>query len=210
MTLTPNNVPESLAYCRDQVQHLNPPDKYGSTWNNDCQAFAHVARGILEGGFGSAKAQFFGMPSEFRHPTTDLSHAPVGSSLFSAGDNPAGHTWIAAWPFKASGNPGSFSTDMNPNVFGGVMKVQRNAPRDVWGHVNLGWGQSINGYVIDLSGKKPPVALQRHRYQRLARMINMTEGMIEVAQKRHDHADVKLFRKELRHLKKLYAEARHA
>lgn len=210
MTLTPNNVPETMAYCAAQSQHLDPPDKYGSTWNNDCQAFNHVAHGILEGGFVSAKAQFFGMPSELRHRTADLSEAPAGASLFSAGSNPAGHVWIAAHRFKVSGNPGSWSTDMNPHVFGGVYKVPRNAPRDRWGHLNLGWGLGVQGYEIDLSGKNPPKPLQNERYQRLHYMIMRTEGMIEFAQRAGDHHDVRLFRRELRHLKELYAETRHA
>lgn len=207
--LTPHNVPETMAYCMDQARNLNPPDKYGSTWNNDCQAFVHVAHGVLEGGFASARAQFFGMPSEFRHRTTDLSHAPAGSSLFSQGSNPAGHTWVAANPFR-SGTPGSWSTDMNPHVFGGVYKVSRNAPRDRWGHTNLGWGASINGYEIDLTGKNPPKPLQNQRYERLKLMIDRCEGMIEFARKAGDHHDVRLFRRELRHLKALYAETRHA
>lgn len=210
MTLTPHNVPETMAYCASQSQHLDPPDKYGSTWNNDCQAFNHIARGILEGGFVSAKAQFFGMPSEFRHRTQDLNDAPVGSSLFSLGSNPAGHVWIAAHRFKISGNSGSWSTDMNPHVFGGVYKVGRNAPRDRWGHINLGYGLSVQGYVIDLTGKNPPKPLQNKRYERLKYMIDRCEGMIEFAQKAGDHHDVRLFRRELRHLKDLYAETRHA
>lgn len=208
-TLTPNNVPETLAYCAAQSQHLDPPAQYGDTWQNDCQAFVHVAHGVMEGGFASAKAQFFGMPSELRHPTQDLSGAPAGANLYSAGSNPAGHTWVGSHPFK-SGTPAGWSTDFNPHVTGGVWKVSRNAPRDIWRHTNLGWGLGINGYEVDLTGKNPPKPLQDKRYQRLAHMITMTEGMIEFAQNHHDHADVVLFRKELRNLKALYSEARHA
>lgn len=208
MTDTPNNRAEALAYARAQRDHLDPPAKYGSTWNNDCQAFVHVAYGLLTGGFATAFAQWVGMDAEDRHPTSDLSKAPVGALLFSRGSNPAGHVWLAAFDFP-NGTPGSFSTDMNAKVFGGISKVPRNAPRDRWSQDLLGWGTSVNGYRLDLSGSKPARAIEPRQYKRVARAINNLENALENAVRGDREHDARLIRTEVRHQKELYSELRH-
>lgn len=207
MTDTPNNRTAALAYARAQWQHLDPPAKYGSTWHNDCQAFAHVCYGLLTGGFATAYAQWLGLDPEDRHPTTDTSKAPVGALMFSRGANPAGHVWLAAWPFP-NDTPGSWSPDFNAEVYGGISKVPRNAPRDRWGHTILGWGTSINGYRLDLTGNGVAKAIESKHYKRIARAINNLENALAVAQRNHDIHDVRLIETEVRHQKALYSELR--
>jgi len=207
VTITPHNTQETLLYCQQQHAHLDPPDKYGSTWHNDCQAFCHVAWGIMSGGFGSAYAQWLGLDSEDRHVTLDTSHAPVGALLFSKGTTPFGHIFIAARPF-ASGTPAGWSTDLWK--YGKVGKVARTAPRTAWGHRILGWGTSINGFELDLTGKTAPKPKQNKRYLRIAHAITNLEGALETAQRTKDHHDAVIIKAELHDLKELYGELRHA
>lgn len=207
MTLTPNNVPETLLYCRQQHAHLNPPPEYGSDWHNDCQAFCHEAWGVTEGGFGSAYAQWLGLAPEDRHPTSDTSAAPPGALLFSKGSSPFGHIFIAAHPF-ASGVEAGWSTDLWQD--GKVGKVARTAPHTAWGHTILGWGTSINGYRLDLTGKTPAKPLQNKRYLFVNDAIGKMEGALETATKQGDKADIKLLKREIHDLHRLYAKLRHA
>lgn len=207
MTDTPRNRDEMLLYCREQHQNCSPPSKYGSTWEGDCQAFVHVAWGVLTGGFGSAYMQWLGLDPSDRHPTSDLSSAPLGASLFSKGSNPAGHTYIAARHF-ASGVPAAWSTDLWQT--GKVGKVARSAPASSWGQKLLGWGTSVNGYALDLSGANPPKPLQNKRYERLQTAINNIEHSLETARTQHDTKDVQHIKAELDDMKQLYSQLRHA
>lgn len=151
MSTTPHDAEETLAFARAQHRHLDPPDKYGTTWHNDCQAFCHCAWGLLTGGFATAWLQWLGLHPDDKHITADLSGAPLGALLFSRRPSGGtGHVWLAARPMS-DGRPGSWSTDTNPDAFGGVGKVHRTYPRDAWGHVLLGWGTSVNGVQLDLT-----------------------------------------------------------
>lgn len=233
--VTPNNIPESLGYAIAQHTHLDPPDAYGSTWEGDCQAFCHVARGLLSGGFGSAYAQWLGLDPEDRIVLTDLSKAPLGSSLFSKGSTPFGHTWIMARPFP-NGAPGSWSTDLWKT--GCVGKVLVTASQTKWGHRPLGAGLSVNGYALDLTGKNPPKPKQNKRYQRIERAVqNLGTGIdglvtarsnlhvaLEKAQSQKDAkdesmiqrnitivtGDIKDMKEELARLQHAYTNARHS
>lgn len=147
MPTTPNTAEQALFYARTQHRHCDPPDKYGSTWMNDCQAFCHVAYGMIDGGNASAYLQWLDLNPDQRHATGHTHHAPVGSLLFSKGRTPFGHIMIAARPFK-DGTPAAWSTDLGG--IGLVTKVPRTAVRTEWGHDILGWGTAINGHRLDL------------------------------------------------------------
>lgn len=147
MPSTPNHVEEALAYCRAQHRHLDPPDKYGSTWTGDCQAFCHVAYGLLTGGNDTAYHQWLNTRPDHRYPGgTDK--APLGALLFSKGRTPYGHVMIACRPFR-NGTPAAWSTDLWRT--GQVGKVPRTWVAEKWGHDILGWGTETNGHVLDLT-----------------------------------------------------------
>lgn len=148
MLLTPSNTEETLAYCRAQHRRVNPPDKYGSTWEGDCQAFCHVARGLLDGGNATAYLQWLDLEPQNRVATSDTSKAPLGSMLFSKGSSRFGHIMIAARPFR-DGTPAAWSTDLWRT--GRVGKVPRSAVRTEWGHQILGYGFEINKHRLDMS-----------------------------------------------------------
>lgn len=147
LPLTPNDVEEALAYCRAQHRHLDPPPQYGSTWQGDCQAFCHVAYGLLVGGNATAYLQWLDLEPGHRHRTSDTSRAPLGALLFSKGSTRFGHIMIASRPLP-DGTPAAWSTDLWAT--GQVGKVPRSAPRTQWGHRILGWGTEINGHRLDL------------------------------------------------------------
>lgn len=210
MTDTPRDFEGALKYAREQAQQLDPPDKYGSTWHNDCQAFVHVAYGLMTGGFASAYLQWLGADEEHKHRTGDLSDAPLGALLCSKGSTAAGHIWLAARPMR-SGRPGSWSTDFNTHVFGGVAKVNRNTPRDRWGHRNLGWITTVNGYALDLTHARAVVKpLQNKRYQRIDAAISNLQRAHETAVADRDQHDQDLIEAEIKRLKSLYSKIRHA
>lgn len=221
--ITPNNIPETMAYCLAQHEHLDPPMQYGDTWQGDCQAFNHVARGLLGGGFGSALLQFFGLDPEDRltmeELNSSLDNAPDGSSLFSKGSSPFGHVYIARRPFK-DGRKGAWGTDL-PKT-GHVGAFLRDAPLTVWGHTPLGAGLSVNGYALDLSGKNPPKPKQNKRYERIHRGIeNLSHGLddmialranlghaLDTARETHDREDADHLRAEIARTRKMITHTR--
>jgi hypothetical protein len=208
MTETPVDLEAALLYYRQQAVNLSPPASYGiSNWAGRCQQLAHTAYGLFSGGFATAYLQWLGADSEDRHVTTDLSQGPVGSFLCTKGSNPAGHIFGAAHPF-ASGLPGGWSNDIVET--GHVDKVDRNAPRDHWGHRNLGWITSINGFALDLTHGAPPKPKQNKRYQRVENAIMNLHHSKETAKSQHDKHDVDAIDKEIERLKVLYSKLRHS
>jgi hypothetical protein len=234
--VTPNNLNQMLDSCVSQHEKLDSAYwGYGPTWEGDCQAFVHCMWGLRTGGFSSAYNQWLGLDSEDRIVLTDLNKAPLGSTLFSKGSTPHGHTWPSARPF-ASGTPGSWSTDL-PRT-GHVGKIARTTPLVEWGHRPLGAGLSINGYALDLTGNKPPQPKQNKKYQRIERAIqNMGEstdslirvrhnlaGALDTAHRRKDQKDaekiarqihvivddIRAAREEIKRLETLYSNLRHA
>jgi hypothetical protein len=97
--------------------------------------------------------------------------------------------------------------------YGRVDKVPRSAPATHWGHRNLGWGTSINGYELDLTHgaakPKPPKPIQAKRYEFIKDAITRMEQALEVAQKKKDAGDIKVIQAEIRRLKRMYAALRH-
>lgn len=211
MSDTPRDYEEALLYLRQQAHHLSPPPQYGLTWHNDCQALAHVEYGIMEGGNGSAYAQWLNTSPANRHPGGDPADAPLGALLCSKGSGPFGHIWTAARQFRRTDTDGGWGPDMNPNEFGGVSKFRRDAPMTVWGHTYLGYITEINGWELDLSHtKKKPKPLQNKRYLRLQNIIEMYDRSIETAKKDRDKADVAALRKQQRAAKALYSKIKHS
>lgn len=210
MSETPNDLNGAMQYLIDQEAHLNPPAKYGTTWHNDCQALAHVEYGVMEGGNPSAYAQWLATPAVHKHPGGSPNDAPVGALLFSKGTSIYGHVWTAVRPFP-NGTPGGRGPDMSPNVFGGVSKFRRDAPMTVWGHRYLGWGMEINGYFLDLNApNKVARPVEKTRYARLGRSIELLQDAVETAKEDHDKSDVEALRKQIAGMKKLYDKIRHS
>jgi hypothetical protein len=240
MTDTPHNLPEMLSACAAQHQHQTASAfGYGADWEGDCQAFVHVMWGLLVGGFGSAYLQFLGLDPEDRLTMTELkgslANAPLGSSLFTKGTSPNGHTFPKSRPF-ANGHAAGWSTDLWRT--GLVGKVPVTAARTEWGHRELGAGLSVNGNALDLSGKKPPRPKQNKRYQRIERAhTNLGHSLdslrvsrrdlniaLATARNKHDATDVKHIQSninflnkdiehvkgEMRRLENLYTHARHS
>lgn len=237
---TPNTLAEMLQSCINQHEHMDAAFwGYGSDWTSDCQAFVHCMWGLRSGGFGSAYAQWLGLDAEDRLTMTELKgsldNAPLGSSLFTKGSSPYGHTYPAARAFD-NGTSGAWSTDLWRT--GLVGKVARNAPMTKWGHHALGAGLSVNGYALDLTGKQPPKPKQNKRYQRIERahhnlglgiddIINSRNNLrraLDTAEAHHDlndatrikrhlrviNEDIADLHKELKRLEGLYEKARHA
>lgn len=154
----------------------------------------------------SAWAAWLAADDDAKHPTTNFDDAPVGAALITKGTNPAGHIYIAAFPFK-SGNSGAWSNDIVET--GMLNKVHRDAPVGAWNHQRIGWMDEINGYDLRLKEKKPPKPKQDKPYKRVALAIDRLEGALATAKTQHDQHDVRILRREVAHLKKQYALLRH-
>lgn len=199
MSKAPNTRREAFDFAMHQAR--NP----SRDWTNYCQMFVRMSWGI-PALYGSAYAQWLGADDSAKHVGGDIDEVPAGAGLCFKGSNPAGHIDLAANPFK-SGSSAAWSNDLV--TVGDIDKVHRNAPLRAWGQRYLGWLEEINGYEIDLKNNKPPKPKQNKRYLAVDRAINRMERALHTAQNQHDHHDIKLLKKEITHLHKLYAELRH-
>lgn len=148
MKPTPNSIEEMLAFAR--AEHAQP----SRNWKNDCQMFARRAYGDLDGGFGSAIAQWDGAPADHKHRGGDPDEAPLGALLcFVRRDGLGfGHIMPAARPFP-NGTAAAWSNDLVRTGF--IDKAARTAPITEWGHRYLGYLWTVNGYEIPLAQKTP-------------------------------------------------------
>lgn len=167
-----------------------------------CQKYVRSAYGI-PALFGSARAQWEGADPEDRHPGGNPADAPIGAALCFQ-SSPFGHIIYAARPFP-SGTPGAWGTDMVRTGWGD--KHPRTAPTTQWGQPYLGYLTAVNDYDLQLKEKRPPRPKQVP-YKAIARAIDRMEAALAVARKQGDKKDVEVFRREIRHLKRLYRRRR--
>lgn len=205
--VSPNDWKQALAWFqREADKPFGQAPTESGTWLGWCLVDARMSFSVPPLA-KSAWASWLIADDDAKHVTSDLSKAPYGAALISKGSSPFGHIWIAARPFP-NGEPAAWSNDLVRH--GHLDKVHREAPRDVWSHKIIGWMTEINGYDLRIKENKPPKPKQDKRYKAIAVAINRLEHAREVARKDHDHQDAQHLTQEIRDLKELYAEARHA
>lgn len=200
MTASPNTYLEALDFAQREAQAAN------QNWSGLCQKFVRGCYGIPPL-FASAWAQWLGADPEDRHPGGTPSAAPLGSALCFKGSGVYGHIMLAARAFP-NGVPAAWSNDLV--AWGRIDKVARTAPSTEWAQGFVGYLTAVNGYDLQLQVAKPPKPKQDKRYEAVAKAIGRIEAALETARKNHDWDDAKVLRAEVRHLKRLYEELRHA
>jgi hypothetical protein len=206
----PRTFGEALDWCA--AESAKPSENYAGR----CQYFIRRADDC-PGGFSSAKAQWFGMDSQYRFVDGSIEDAPVGADLFSVSHNPAsmafkfGHIIKKARRFK-DGSLGAWSTDALR--VGAPDKIN---PLDLyarWNHEYLGWGYQINGRVIDLKDPKP---VQDKQYVALSTaVINLQQtkdnyvAARKTARNQNDKRDVAFFDEQIINLNTLIRKTKVA
>jgi hypothetical protein len=215
--LSPRTWEQALAWSASESASRS------QNWAGLCQKFCRSTYGI-GGGFGSAIAQWHGMPDSARHVGGSPADAPVGSTLFSRSHDPSsssftfGHIILAARPFS-DGTPGAWSTDAVR--VGWPDKVSRAGLYARWDHEYLGWGTNMNG--VELQYKEAP-PLEDKPYEAIATAIERLGNALDnlrtarnTAKEQEDWADVKALNSEIdtliaekRRLKHLYDTLRRS
>lgn len=167
-------------------------------WTGYCQKFCRSAY-HLPGGFGTAYAQWLGLPDDEKHVGGHLSEVPVGAMIFSKGKNPAGHIFIASRPFGKTGTAAGWSTDLVR--LGYVDKIARTAILSSWNHTYVGWGGSLNGYDLRYKGRTGTAPRFASHQARVASLIDTTEGSLE---QESDEEGSFLLSREIDRLKAFY------
>lgn len=199
MADAPRTVAQALAYAR--AEHENETED----WTGYCQRFVRSCY-ALPSLFGSAWAQWLGADADDKHPGDNPADAPVGAALCFRGGT-YGHIMLAANE-RPDGTAGAWSNDLVRT--GDIDHVARTAPEYVWGHVYVGWLSAVNDYDLQLDTDKPPQPRQDKHYQRIARAIEKLEAARTVAAAVGEKRDAKMLTAEIRDLRDLYAELRHA
>jgi hypothetical protein len=199
MPESPRTFDEALAFAR--AEH----DRETEDWTGYCQRFVRTCYGIPSG-FSSAWTQWLGADDEDRHPGGSPANAPVGSALCYKGSGPHGHIMLAARP--DGDEPGAWSNDLVRA--GDIDWASRTAPTTKWGQGYLGYLIAVNHYDLQLKEAKPAKPKHTKRYQGIARSIENLERALELAVELGERRDAKVIRAEIRDLRELYAELRHA
>lgn len=198
MSVSPNALPEALAYARNEVRNGS------ARWHALCQMFVHDMWGI-PALFGSAWAQWLGADSSDKHVGGSPDDAPVGAALCFKGSGVFGHIDTAAHPFR-SGNSAAFSNDLIRD--GHIDKVHRSAPTTVWGQRYLGYLTAVNNYDLQLHLATPVPKPKQVRYRAVGEAVTKMGLALDTAKAQGDKADVALLEKEITDLKALYAKIR--
>lgn len=199
MTDAPRTVKQALEYAR--AEHANE----SQDWHNLCQMFVRSCYGI-PALFGSAWAQWLGADDEDKHPGGHPDDAPVGAALCFRG-GAYGHIMLAANE-KAPGIGGAWSNDLVR--IGDIDHVARIAPIGQWGQTYVGWLSAVNGYDLNLGTNKPPKPKQDKKYERIANAIEKLDKARDLAREQGDRFDVKAITTQIRELREIYRELRHA
>jgi hypothetical protein len=207
VTASPKTYLEALEVAQWWHEHPDAPaPTKNGTWAGYCQAFVRTTYGIPPL-FASAWAQWLGADEEDKHPGGVPSEAPLGAALLYKGSAPYGHIMLAARPFPA-GTAAAWSNDLVAH--GDIHKVSRTAPTSAWGQGYLGYLTAVNDYDLQLKTATPPKPKQNRRYEALAKAIDKLEQALATAKTNHDWQDARVLRDELKRLRALYAELRHA
>lgn len=198
MSVSPNTLPEMLAFCRAQRDHPT------QSWARLCQMFTRMGWGIPPL-FGTAYAQWLGADDADKHVGGDPVDAPVGAALCFKGSSAAGHIMPAAHDFRDH-TSGAFSNDLVST--GRIDKVHRGAPVTEWGHRYLGYLTAVNDYDLQLHLGTPVPKPKQVRYRAIQSAIDKMGLALQTATEQHDTADVKLLGREIADLKALYDKLR--
>lgn len=206
----PHDWSETLDRANAEIAHRS------RSWAGLCQMFCRSMPGC-PGGFASALIQWHGMPAEARHEGGSFEAAPIGSMLFSLGDNPHGHVQIRARDFTDA--PGAISTDALR--VGWPDRVDPVALTDSWGQRRLGWGENMNGMWLQTKGAKP---VQDQPYVAIAAAVDRLGNALDDLRTARDtaktagdwkdrdalQAQIDVLRAEKNRLRKMYDTLRHA
>lgn len=191
----PRDWVETIDWARGQSTHRD------RDWTGLCQMFSRVASGC-PGGFGSAFAQWVGMPDAARHAGGRPQDAPVGSRVFTKGDNPAGHVMIVARPFS-DGTHACISTDALR--LGWPDRIATTDLIELWDHQYLGWGENLNGLWIDIKDPKPQQTAQYEAIaaarDRLGSAIADLQNARDTAKEQKDWKDRDRIQAAINHLR---------
>lgn len=171
----PRDWEQTLSWASGQITHRD------RDWAGLCQMFTRMASGC-PGGFGSAFAQWNGMPEAARHRGGRPQDAPVGSRIFTKGESPFGHVMIVGRPFS-DGTHASISTDAVR--LGWPDRVSSTGLIQAWGHQYLGWGENQNGLWLDIKLPKPQ---QTAQYEAIAEARDRIGNAVDDLQVARDKA----------------------
>lgn len=174
MSESPRDFEEAFKYAQTQWHG-------GPHWKGMCQKFVRSCYGI-GGGFGSAYAQWLGMPKHAKHAGGNPDNAPLGAALFYKGRGKYGHVMLAKRPFH-NGVSAAWSNDLVR--VGYIDAASRHAPISQWGEAYLGYGTNLNGVDLDLTHGTPKAqkktAPKEKPYKNIADAIDQLEHALVTA-----------------------------
>lgn len=171
------------------------------SWEGLCQSFCRKMPGC-PGGAGTAFIQWTILSPEWKVPGDNFDMAPWGSTLFSIGDNPAGHVQLKDRPFS-NGITRAVSTDAlrvgKPDFVDPIALTNR------WGQKRLGFALMMNGFALNVHEPQKPRSLPYLPVDKaidaLGAALDDLREAREKARSTGDKHDEEVFQRRIDHLR---------